>query len=507
MKKILLIILLLIVGCGGTDKTPKETKVTSQKRTSSKKKIVKSNQNKIDYDKWLEISKEFPKEFPSREQVFSDQNPLDEKTLIDSEGIMNVPIDKEPFIEPYTGMVSIFDEYGEKKKIKEGNYKNGVKHGKWVKYDPSGSYNQVELNIENYKNGIKHGNQLYWEKDRSNSSNPHSVLTWKRIEVWEDGERVLGMRREENNGYDRVGNPFGKSWLTEGSFVGHSKQHNYYKSIFVRFGEWKFWSPNGKDSCEVIYKNFDEDDGGAMGYPEVLVLSGNKIVWHENSVRAYVNKTSKDGKLYGITTYWDINGQKVSELTYEDGKMVFFTHFDAESGKKEKEGEIHSDTYDFDEPVGKWTYWYENGQKEKEGEYYGEFVERDLGSRTPQYIITSHTKKGKWTYWYENGQKEKEGIHGKEWAGQESYQGEWTYWYENGQKKKLANHVGFYQVVGLYTEWWSNGQKKVEGNWVKDENIAGAEYGKNGLWTEWDESGNVVKETAYKSGDVLWTKP
>ncbi len=457
MKKILLIILLLIVGCGGTDKTPKETKVTSQKRTSSKKKIVKSNQNKIDYDKWLEISKEFPKEFPSREQVFSDQNPLDEKTLIDSEGIMNVPIDKEPFIEPYTGMVSIFDEDYEEVKIGEGNYKNGVKHGKWVRYAPR--YYGEDLIIEYYKNGERQGKQLTWKRIKGSGQEPPSE-TWKKIEVWEDGERVLGFGRF-------------KAITENSSSVGFKKikksNISFHNPDYYEFGEWKFWSPNGKDSCKIIYKNSWEDlelheRMLADNWVDINIWSGNKIYWHENSMRR-LEVPYKDGGPDGLATFWNENGQKVSERTYEDGKTVLI------------------------------TYYYESGQKEKEGEWKaGGTYETDKEG-------------GKWTYWYENGQKKKEGIHDREWGGQDLYQGEWTYWYENGQKKKFANHVGVSKAVGLYTEWWSNGQKKIEGNWVKVKTETFHDYVKNGLWAEWDESGNVVKETAYKLGDVLWTKP
>jgi antitoxin component YwqK of YwqJK toxin-antitoxin module len=133
----------------------------------------------------------------------------------------------------------------------------------------------------------------------------------------------------------------------------------------------------------------------------------------------------------GVSVSVHLDGQKLGESTYKDGKRD-----------------------------GPWTRWHENGQKWRESTY----------------------KDGKWdglrTQWYENGQKEEESTYkdGKQ-------DGLWTrYWKENGQKRLEGTYKDGKQD-GLWTEWYENRQKWMESTYKDGMRIAR----KN-----WDKDGNPI---------------
>jgi hypothetical protein len=84
------------------------------------------------------------------------------------------------------------------------------------------------------------------------------------------------------------------------------------------------WSPNGKESSEIVWKNGEPWDG-------------REIWWYDNGQKQY-DVTFKDGKKIskGIAEWYE-NGQKKFEGTYKNGKKD-----------------------------GKWIAWYENGAKKEE---------------------------------------------------------------------------------------------------------------------------------------------
>jgi antitoxin component YwqK of YwqJK toxin-antitoxin module len=55
---------------------------------------------------------------------------------------------------------------------------------------------------------------------------------------------------------------------------------------------------------------------------------------------------------------------------------------------------------------------------------------------------------------------------------------------------------------GVRTYWHKNGQKSAEGVWYGDRPW-GRGGDKDGVWTEWDESGAVTKTETYKNGELV----
>jgi antitoxin component YwqK of YwqJK toxin-antitoxin module len=130
-------------------------------------------------------------------------------------------------------------------------------------------------------------------------------------------------------------------------------------------------------------------------------IDGSTLVWKDGKPYA----PASDKPYSGVAVRYHENGQKSDERTYKDGKQVGKSTWWYENGQKKHEG-----TYKDGERDGKWTEWYENGQKKGEGTYKN--GERD----------------GKSTWWYENGQKKHEVTH-KDGEDVTNFM-----WYENGQK-------------------------------------------------------------------------
>jgi antitoxin component YwqK of YwqJK toxin-antitoxin module len=125
----------------------------------------------------------------------------------------------------------------------------------------------------------------------------------------------------------------------------------------------------------------------------------------------------KDGKLHGLTTRWDEDGQIRVEINYENGRY---------HGKKTQ----YRYGYKWDETNyqngtinGKHTTFYSNGQKRFEGQ----------ASEAGKYDDSEHKRIGKWSFWYKTGEKSQELDYGS----RGDLCGEDHTWYKNGQKKAI----------------------------------------------------------------------
>ena len=138
--------------------------------------------------------------------------------------------------------------------------------------------------------------------------------------------------------------------------------------------------------------------------------------------------------------------------------------------------------FGFGGKTGKDIKYYDNGQKE---------IEINLVKSIEGAWLDDETQMGTWTTWHENGNKSGHlefDIFGHQ-------VGESVSWHENGQMKAQCaiNDDGVSE--GLYTEWHSNGQKSEEGYLVSGL--------KDGKFTRWDKSGEVVAIDEYINGDLV----
>ena len=143
-------------------------------------------------------------------------------------------------------------------------------------------------------------------------------------------------------------------------------------------------------SQQIIHTNtYDNGNISSISYHNKTSNGIEKIryeAYYENGQKKQEGDY-KDGKGYGLWTWWDENGQKEREGTYKDGKGY-----------------------------GLWTSWYENGQK----------YERNLNDGKRDGLTTE---------WYSNGTKKYEGKYkdGKE-------VGKWTHYYGDGTIKEVKEY-------------------------------------------------------------------
>lgn len=114
-----------------------------------------------------------------------------------------------------------------------------------------------------------------------------------------------------------------------------------------------------------------------------------------------------------------------------------------------------------------------------------EIVESNHPAGTPKVVgIYQNEKKTGEEKFYENGNKEMTGTYNENLE----REGRWIYWYKNGnvwsecEYKKNLKH-------GKSTVYYENGKKRYEGSYRNDTTI--------GVWTFWNEKGEVVKEIKY----------
>jgi antitoxin component YwqK of YwqJK toxin-antitoxin module len=173
----------------------------------------------------------------------------------------------------------------------------------------------------------------------------------------------------------------------------------------------------------------------------------------KNEFRTYRYRYEyKDGKKHGVDQSWR-NNQKISEISFINGKMS-----------------------------GPYFEWHENGQKKVEG-----FRQRVL--------VTGGS----------SGEPYSAGI----------WSGDYNEWHSNGVKKKECHYVtrpntmkredwsslnGFAvgTLYGPYREWHSDGKKAVEGQY--DDSDTGLQVGK---WIYWHSNGRMAKIIEYQDG-VNW---
>jgi len=188
-------------------------------------------------------------------------------------------------------------------------------------------------------------------------------FVWEETNSWEIYEKILDMI---------LNNPLGFSeeWISRDTLFpletkkvknglhtdywdnGEKEEEGTMKDG-KREGKWTTWSPNGKESSTLIYK---------------------------------------DGEFWdGLYIFWLMNGNKRREITYKNGKQNGLCIQFRKDGTKQSQGILRDDVW-----IGKWTWWYKNGKKKKEGTYKGK---DKIG------LPILH---GKWTEWYSDGKKKKE---------------------------------------------------------------------------------------------------
>ncbi len=313
--------------------------------------------------------------------------------------------------------------------------------------------------------------------------------------------------------------------------TGEIKIKGTYRNGLMN-GRWKFYYENGKTLCTGSYQN------GNNGF---LV----------NGIRGI----PKNGKT-GLWTYWDTKSKKIEEGYFKIGKQIGKWAFWDSKGKRYSGVKIDYESY-LDESQNKdrlGNYFIYSPKAHGEKKYissYGSFIEN---KRNGKWIFFDKNRKisalinykkgepsGNYATFHNKGHKLSEGlVNGLDEIGDLIKEGNWVYRNGEGRKDREINYVkGFQEGKSKYyspdgqglsevyfkknklwdgelTTWYPGGTKKESGqykNGMKEgvwaffyengQNYYLVNYHKNkkdGLYTQWDSFGRLVKEDEYENG-------
>ena len=204
--------------------------------------------------------------------------------------------------EPWEGFLITIDDKGEKK---EGNYKNGKRHGRSVTFWSNGN---LKYDTES-KNGVFHGKfKSYYEngsiKSDSNYVNgePIDWITYNYESL--SGEGTLKLVSHYGGDSNLI-----KSILYEDGQI--SVEMNYKdKGYMILDGPYKTYK-NGQLIEEEMYKNGKKD-----GYYKRYWSNG------QSELNVYIEGTYKNDKREGSFKEYKPNGSLIKEDVYKDGVFI-----------------------------------------------------------------------------------------------------------------------------------------------------------------------------------------
>lgn len=229
-----------------------------------------------------------------------------------------------------------------------------------------------------------------------------------------------------------------------------------------------------------------QNDVPAGDFPNVVDMAGKKQgKWKktdEQGTCVYVGQF-KDDKPYGIFTYFDTDGKKMTEVNFLNGGPVAYGKMYSVSGKLQAQGK-----YVNHEKDSTWTFYTEDGlllsqEIYKNGKKEGKSVTYFPGTKQPAEI--TYYKNGlqdsAWVEYYEDGKKKGEGSYKDG-----NYNGRAVWYFQDGKINIIGNYV--------------NGLK--DGNWVyywlnPDKNMAYEVKGKE----TWKAGKMTSKEQLIKKED------
>ena len=365
---------------------------------------------------------------------------------------------------PYTGIgYKISDNTGNI--IIEKKFINGIYSGKYFEWWDDGASKVKGA----FRNGLMHGRwKFYYENGDLSCSGSYDNAN--------NGFLMNGI-----NGIPKKG----KSGLwTFWSKKGKKTEEGYFRKG-EQYGRWAFWDNKGKrySGTKINYEiSLDENvDKDRLG--KYLVLSPKQF---GEKKYIYSYGLFSGSKKQGEWIFFDKGGSVSAKINYKDGEPIGqYTTFH-EKGYKLSEGFVNG----LDEigdliKVGSWIYRNKNNRKIKEVTYINGVQEGKTIFYSPNgqelsevYYKDNKIWNGFLTLWYPEGAKKESGQYydGKR-------EGPWVYNYKNGQNYYLVNyHQG--KRDGLYTQWDSFGRLVKEIEYINDEKIT--EY-----LIEYDEVGYV----------------
>ena len=266
-------------------------------------------------------------------------------------------------------------------------------------------------------------------------------------------------------------------------------------------GEYKIYGYN--DDYELITINNGVRNGAMsiFSYEDALKAKGHYVngladgEWlfymETESERLSHSYTYKNGKLNGVSKFYEIRPNPVKEETYLDGILT-------ESREYFFNGSLQSSSFYKDGlRTGRWEVYHNEDKvlrsftnyelNVKEGEYKVYF---NNGKVARSGVYKNNNPIGEWTIYHDNGNVDCRQVLNK--------QGDkWDFqtFYENGKIKDKGVSLNFNltQYDGKYVEYYDNGKTKKEENYVNGE--------RNGKYSLFSEDGKIIEDGMYNMGD------
>ena len=202
------------------------------------------------------------------------------------------------------------------------------------------------------------------------------------------------------------------------------------------------------------------------------------------------NNSPFNGIAYKISKHSNI---VVQQISYIDGVEWGKYYEWWPSGIKKIEG-----TYRAGFMNGRWKFFNKEGKIHCAGSYMN-----GSGHSPPQLLdkIPKDGVRGLWTYWDKNGRKIEEGYFSPNGVAK----GNWSYWDKNG-RKRLGKKIKYETFTNKDAVKHLDGYFLVSGPENDLNSIHTQAHGSirggllNGLWTFWDNEGNLLETKSYKYG-------
>jgi antitoxin component YwqK of YwqJK toxin-antitoxin module len=348
--------------------------------------------------------------------------------------------------------------YTEGKKFMSVDYRDGIIHGRHIKY----WHNEQIMVDQQYVNGKLHGDPIRFDEwGKGITLNNGS---WETQHPKDEGIYIDGKK-------DGLWLEYGENEISEIQY-SMGKLNGRYSSVYPngrqkleanfrndkRHGKWIWYNENGDIQQKGYFKN-DERDGKWITFhgkrfenhisTEDSLNEGNDTLQVISGEEHY-----QDGIEIGKWTAFDKNGIKVEEVRYRDGHL--------------KDSDIVT--------------FHSNGLVKKK------FIESDIGGKSISY--------------YDNEQV-KEVINYRVIKGNKRIDGERASYYRNGQlkeKKEYAND----SPNGEYVMYFEGGEVMEEGRY-RHMGWTSATF-KDGIWTRYNKEGEVIFETHYGKNVMVYDK-
>ena len=266
-------------------------------------------------------------------------------------------------------------------------------------------------------------------------------------------------------------------------------------------GEYKIYGYN--DNYEIVTIKDGVKNGvmSIFSYEDILKVKGYYVngsadgEWlfynEKESERLSYSRTYKNGKLSGVSKFYERRANPVKEETYMDGLLT-------ESHEYFFNGSLKSSSFYKDGlRTGRWEVYHNEDKvlrsftnyelNVKEGEYKVYF---NNGKVARSGVFKNNNPIGEWTIYHDNGN-----VDCKQVLNKQGDKWDFQTFYENGKIKDKGVSLNFNltQYDGKYVEYYDNGKTKKEENYVNGE--------RNGKYSLFSENGKMIEDGMYNKGD------